>query len=160
MSIETQLAVIEQELDQSAIVISKLDKAIEKIADVTANISKILAVHDQRIERGEQTTTQILTTLETRRQEMNEDIKELHSRITTTTRELSTEIAETENRIISGIEDLKKELKADQIFHNDKQRDLDIRITALERWRYMLVGAGILGGFVITKALDIISIMK
>ena len=160
MSIETQLAVIEQELDQSAIVISKLDKAIEKIADVTANISKILAVHDQRIERGEQTTTQILTTLETRRQEMNEDIKELHSRITTTTRELSTEIGETENRIISGIEDLKRELKADQIFHNDKQHDLDTRITALERWRYMLVGAGILGGFIITKALDIISIMK
>jgi ABC-type transporter Mla subunit MlaD len=160
MSIETQLAVIEQELDQSAVVISKLDKAIEKIADVTADISKILAVHEQRLDRGEQATAQILQTLETRRQEMNEDIKELHSRITTTTRELSTEISETENRIISGIEDLKKELKADQIFHNDKQRDLDSRITALERWRYMLVGAGILGGFIITKALDIISIMK
>ena len=38
MSVETQLAVIEQELDQAAQVVDRLERAIEKITDVTADI--------------------------------------------------------------------------------------------------------------------------
>ena len=56
MSVETQLAVIEQELDQTATVIKRIEHAIEKITDVTADIGKILAVHDQRLDRGEKAT--------------------------------------------------------------------------------------------------------
>jgi ABC-type transporter Mla subunit MlaD len=156
MSIETQLAVIEQELDQTQAITARLEKAIEKITDVTADIGKILAVHDQRLERGEKATNDIFDLLERRRHEMNDDTKEIHSRITTTTREISSEISEVRKCIVSGIDDLKRELKEDQKYHNDRQQDLDNRITALERWRYMLVGAGIVGGFVLTKFIAMI----
>ena len=156
MSIETQLAVIEQELDQTQAITARLEKAIEKITDVTADIGKILAVHDQRLERGEKATNDIFDLLERRRHEMNDDTKEIHSRITTTTREISNEISEVRKCIVSGIDDLKRELKEDQKYHNDRQQDLDNRITALERWRYMLVGAGIVGGFVLTKFIAMI----
>ncbi len=156
MSIETQLAVIEQELDQTQSINVRLEKAIEKITDVTADISKILAVHDQRLERNEQATNDINELLERRRHEMNEDIKELHSRITTTHRELSAEISEVQRCVVSGISDLKRELKEDQKYHNDKQLSLEHRIDALEKWRYMLVGAGIVGGFLITKILGMV----
>jgi ABC-type transporter Mla subunit MlaD len=156
MSIETQLAVIEQELDQTQAITARLEKAIEKITDVTADIGKILAVHDQRLERGEKATSDIFDLLEKRRHEMDDDIKEIHSRITTTTRELSNEISEVRKCIVTGIDDLKRELKEDQRYHNDRQQDLDNRITALERWRYMLVGAGIVGGFVLTKFISMI----
>ena len=158
MSVETQLAVIEQELDQAAQVVDRLERAIEKITDVTADIGKILAVHDQRLDRGEKATSDILDLLEKRRHEMNEDIKELHSRITTTTRELSQEISEVQKTVLTGIEDLKHELKEDQKYHNDKQSKLDERISALERWRYMLVGAGIVGGFLMNKILQVVEI--
>ena len=93
MSIETQIAVVEQELVQTQTLLTRVDHAIEKLTDVTADIGKILAVHDQRLERGEKATSDIFDLLEKRRQEMDSDIKELHSRITTTTRELSTEIS-------------------------------------------------------------------
>jgi len=158
MSVETQLAVIEQELDQSGAVVTRMERAIEKLTDVTADISKILAVHDQRLERGEKATADVFDLLEKRRQEMNEDIKELHSRITTTTRELSTEINNVQQCIVEGIEDLKHELKEDQKYHNDKQSKLDDRISALERWRYMLVGAGIVGGFLMNKLLQVVEV--
>lgn len=158
MSVETQLAVIEQTLDQTDTVIKRIDHAIEKITDVTADISKILAVHDQRLGRGEQATSDIFDLLEKRRQEMNDDIKEIHSRITTTTRELSTEIGALQTCFLTGIDDLKKELKEDQKTHNDKQKSLDQRITDLERWRYMLVGAGIVGGFILTKLLAVLDV--
>lgn len=88
---------------------------------------------------------------------MNEDIKELHTRITTTTRELSAEITEVQKCVISGIEELKKELKEDQNVHINRQKDLEQRIASLERWRYMLVGAGIVGGFILTKIINVLS---
>ena len=156
MSVETQLAVIEQELDQTGTVIKRIEHAIEKLTDVTDDIGKILAVHDQRLDRGEKATHDIFELLETRRQEMNEDIKEIHSRITTTTRELSTEIASVQQCIVAGIDDLKRELKEDQKYHNDKQNSLEKRIDDLEKWRYMLVGAGIVGGFIINKLIGIL----
>ena len=158
MSIETQIAVVEQELVQTQSLLTRVDHAIEKLTDVTADIGKILAVHDQRLERGEKATSDIFDLLEKRRNEMDADIKELHSRITTTTRELSTEIANTQTCIVNGIEDLKRELKEDQKYHNDKQSKLDERISALERWRYMLVGAGIVGGFLMNKILQAVEI--
>jgi len=158
MSVETQLAVIEQELDQTQSVIKRIDHAIEKITDVTADISKILAVHDQRLGRGEKATSDIFDILEQRRLEMNEDIKEIHSRITTTTRELSTEIGNLQSCFLTGLEELKRELKEDQKYHNEKQKTLEQRIADLERWRYMLVGAGILGGFIVTKLLAVLEI--
>lgn len=158
MSVETQLAVIEQELDQSGAVVTRMERAIEKLTDVTADISKILAVHDQRLERGEKATADVFDLLEKRRQEMNEDIKELHSRITTTTRELSAEISQVQNCVVTGIEDLKRELKEDQKYHNDKQSNLEKRIADLEKWRYMLVGAGIVGGYILNKFVGMIDI--
>jgi len=158
MSVETQLAVIEQELDQSGAVVTRLARAIETLTDVTGDISKILAVHDQRLERGEKATADVFDLLEKRRQEMNEDIKELHSRITTTTRELSAEISEVQKCVITGIEDLKRELKEDQKYHNQKQTDLEKRIEVLEKWRYMLVGAGIVGGYLLNKFIGMVDI--
>ena len=159
MSLETQVAVVEQEINSTRDIVDRLNNAIEKITNVTTDIGKILAVHDQRLDRGEKATNDVFDLLEKRRQEMNEDIKELHSRITTTTRELSTEISDVRRCIVEGIDDLKKELKEDQKYHNDKQSKLEQRIDALEKWRYMLVGGGIVGGFLINKLLSVIDIV-
>jgi chromosome segregation ATPase len=156
MSIETQIAVVEQELVQTQTLLTRVDHAIEKLTDVTADIGKILAVHDQRLERGEKATSDIFDLLEKRRHEMDVDIKELHSRITTTTRELSTEISNVQICVVNGIEDLKRELKEDQKYHNEKQKTLEDRIASLERWRYTLVGAGIVGGYVLTKVIGMV----
>jgi conjugal transfer/entry exclusion protein len=158
MSTETQLAVVEQEIQQTQNLLGRVDHAIEKLTDVTADIGKILAVHDQRLERGEKATSDIFDLLEKRRNEMDADIKEIHSRITTTTRELSTEIANVQTCVVNGIEDLKKELKEDQRYHNEKQKSLEERIASLERWRYTLVGAGIVGGYVLTKLIGMVDI--
>lgn len=159
MSLETQIAVVEQEIDSTRDIVDRLNNAIEKLTALTTDIGKILAVHDQRLERGEKATNDIFDLLEKRRQEMNEDIKELHSRITTTTRELSQEISDTRKCVVDGIDDLKKELKEDQKFHNDKQTKLEERINALEKWRYMLVGGGIVGGLLINKLFSVIDIV-
>lgn len=124
---------------------------IDKLISVAADIKSMLAVHDEKIMQHERKQDDIFNLIEQRRNEMSEDIKELHSRITSVQRELCTEIQNTETRIVKGIDELKTELKTDQEFHNKKQRSLDDRIADLERWRYILLGAGIAGGYFVTK---------
>lgn len=135
-----------------------VENQIDLLKDIAADLKRILAVHDEKINQHEKKQDDIFDLIEKRRQEMQEDIKELHSRITTVQRELCSDISATENRIMNGIEDLKSELKLDQKFHNEKQRSLEERIAALEKWRYMLVGAGILGGYILSKFLPAIQI--
>jgi len=129
----------------------KPQEQLDKLINVAADIRQILAVHDEKINQTERKQEDLFQLLEQRRNEMADDIKELHSRITTVQRELSTEISATETRIVSGINDLKNELKVDQEFHNSKQKTLEDRIVDLEKWRYILLGAGIAGGWLLTK---------
>ena len=137
----------------------KPQEQLDKLINVEYNITQNLAVHDEKIKQQERKQEDLFQLLEQRRNEMSEDIKELHSRITTVQRELSTEITATESRIVSGINELKAELKTDQEYHNTKKRTLEDRIVDLEKWRYILLGAGIAGGWVLTKFGDMIEIV-
>jgi len=129
----------------------KIDQKVDLLTQTAADIKSILAVHDEKIEQHERKQDDIFSLIEQRRNEMADDIKELHSRITTVQRELSTEINATETRIVASIAEIKDELKVDQEYHNKKQRSLEDRIGDLEKWRYILLGAGIAGGWLLTK---------
>ena len=158
MSVESQVAVLAQSVEQQSEVISRLDQNLTKLTDVASNVNKILAVHDEKLSQHEKKQDDIFELIEERRLQMADNIKELHSRITTTTREIGDELNATERRIMAGIDDLKRELKEDQRYHNDKQRSLEDRIAQLEKWRYMLVGAGIVGGFALTHIMKLVDI--
>ena len=156
MNVESQIAILEKEVNQTSELLEKLDRNLERLTDINASINRILAVHDEKLEQQQRKQDDLFALVEQRRQEMNTENKELHSRITTVTREIGDNIAKTEQRIMAGLDELKAELKADQLYHNERQRNLDERVQALERWRYMLVGAGVVGGFVLNFVLDLI----
>ena len=128
-----------------------LEHQVELLKDIASDLKRMLAVHDEKLMQHERKQDDIFELIEQRRLQMDVDNKEIHSRITTVQRELSVEIQQTETRIIKGIDDLKNELKVDQEYHNKKQKSLDDRIADLERWRYILLGAGIAGGWLLTK---------
>lgn len=128
-----------------------LEHQVDLLKDIASDLKRMLAVHDEKLMQHERKQDDIFDLIEQRRLQMDTDIKEIHSRITTVQRELSTEIQQTETRIIHSIDEIKSELKLDQEFHNKKQKSLDDRIQDLERWRYILLGAGIAGGYFLTK---------
>ena len=89
-----------------AIIVERLDVAVEKLTEVSRSISQMLAVHENRIDTQEKVSDQLTDLIEQRRKESNEDIKELHSRITTTTRELSDKIDDTEKKVLFKLAEL------------------------------------------------------
>ena len=137
----------------------KIEQQVEMLREIASDMKRMLAVHDEKITQQERKHSDLESLVEVRRNEMAEDIKDLHSRITTVQRELSTEIASTEQRIVKGIDELKAELKVDQEFHNKRQKSLEDRISELEKWRWIIVGASISGGWLITKLSTMIDIV-
>ena len=136
-----------------------LENQVEILREIASDLKRMLAVHDEKLNQHERKQDDIFNLIEQRRNEMADDIKEIHSRITTVQRELCTEISATENRIIKGLDELKEELKTDQEFHNTKQKTLEDRISDLEKWRWIIIGAGITGGWLFTKLSNMIDIV-
>lgn len=150
MSLETEVAVLKSDVSRMASLFEKLDTAIERMGDVSNNIARMLAVHEERLSKQDDINEELFTLVEKRRQEIQGDIKELHSRITTVSRELSDDINETEQRIMTamtyGMADIKKCITEETKNTNEHRDELEKRIDELERWKWLVMGGSVVVG--------------
>lgn len=145
-TLETKVAVLEHDLKQFQVVFGRLDLAIEKMGDVSNCINKMLAVHDEKLDRQDSVNDDIYQSLEVHRNETKASNAELHSRITTNSRELEAKIQATEDKLLSAINDLKRSVEKEE----EKNKD---RIDKLEKAKYLFVGGGVVIGAIVTKIL-------
>lgn len=115
----------------------KFDTTIDKMQEIASNLSRMVSLQEQRMELQEKQTNEMQNTIEMRRIEHNNDIKELHSRITTVNRELSDKIEETERTILAELHLMREELKKKE---EDTDTSFKSRLAKLESWQYMLMG--------------------
>lgn len=153
MSVETELALIKQDVVNIFELFSKLEVAITKFGDISNNINKLLAVHEERINSNEKHSSALERTIVSIETNLEQDIKELHSRITTTTREIADDVVESEKRITSAIRELKQELYKERDEVNKKSKELETRISALEKWKWVVMGASSAIGFLLARLL-------
>ena len=66
-----------------------LETQVETLRDIASDLKRMLAVHDEKLNQHERKQDDIFELIEQRRNEMSDDIKELHSRITTVHRNFS-----------------------------------------------------------------------
>ena len=78
--------------------------------------------------------------VEGRRQEFNEDIKNIHSRITRNNEEI---IAKMNEQALKRTEEL-----------NSLKNEMMIKVGTLEKWRWMIIGASIVIGFALHKMMN------
>ena len=128
--LHTEIELLKRDVSEMKLIYSRLDKAIEKISDVSNSINRMLAVHEEKISQQEE--VQIRS-----EQEINNDIKELHSRISTNTRELMNLMSEQHKEQTEAMLKLKNELQN--------------RVRVLEKWRWLIIGGSIVVGFIIQK---------
>jgi len=74
---EIKIAVLEERIDVYEKMIGKIDSAIEKISENSQNISKMLAIHNEKIEQCNRLDGVILKIVD----EMKTDSKEQHDEI-------------------------------------------------------------------------------
>ena len=150
MNLDTEVAVLKSDVTRMTSLFEKLDTAIERMGEVSNSIARMLAVHEERLNKQDDIDEELFTLVEKRKQELQGDIKELHSRITTVSRELSNDITETEHRIMTamtyGTTEIKKCITDETKTITKQQVDLEKRVTELERWKWLIMGGSIVVG--------------
>ena len=71
--LETKVAVIEEKLIVHEQMMSRIDTAIEKITEVNSNVSKMLAVHEEKINTNEKVDDILFTKIDQLSSKMDSD---------------------------------------------------------------------------------------
>ena len=88
MAEQVKVAVLEERLQNFEALVTKLDSAIEKIAEVNNNVSRMLAVHEERISKQEQIDSVLFDKIDKLRDKMDRDHDLVTSRISLLERKL------------------------------------------------------------------------
>ena len=81
MDEEVRVAIIEQKQEVLEHFVEKLDSAIEKIAEVNTNVSKMLAVHEEKISKQEEIDGILFTKIDELRDKMDGDHDIIRARL-------------------------------------------------------------------------------
>ena len=90
---DLKVALLEQKVTDFTTVLGKLDAAIEKLSEVNNNVSRMLAVHEERITKQEQVDTILFDKIDKLRDKMDVDHNSVTTRIQLLERKLWAAIA-------------------------------------------------------------------
>ena len=83
MAEDLKVALLEQKLEDVKDIIVKIDNAIEKLSEVNSNVTKMLAVHEERISKQEETDSVLFAKIDKLRDKVDRDYDALVSRVQT-----------------------------------------------------------------------------
>ena len=88
MDEKIKIAILDQKLETFEGIVSKLDAAIEKIAEVNNNVSRMLAVHEERITKQEKIDEVLFDKIDKLRDKMDSDHDSVTKRLSLLERKL------------------------------------------------------------------------
>lgn len=138
--LQTKVALLEKDAKTGQDIHNRLETAINKLSDCAISIKGMLVQQEQKLTKAEETDEDIFITLESRRKEWDNDLKELHSRITTNSRELREHQVQSENTMLNELRSMKHQLSA--------------RVGVLEKWRWLIIGGAIIIGLMMSNPSD------
>ena len=134
VNVETEIELLKRDVSEMKQIHVRLDTAIDKIADVSSSLHTIMAVHEEKLLRQEET-------LDGQEKEFRDNIQELHSRITSNAKETTQHMNEMERRLQEEFSRLRS--------------DLSSRVGVLEKWKWVIIGGSIVAGFILQKLISI-----
>ena len=136
-NLKTEVALLKKDAKTGELIHQRLEVAVDKLTEITISLKGMIAQQEQKLTRAEQTDDDIFITLESRRKEWDNDLKELHSRITTNSRELREHQVQSENKMLSEIRAVRTQLSE--------------RVGVLEKWRWLIIGGSIIIGLMMSN---------
>ena len=88
MAEQVKVAVLEERLQNFETLVTRLDSAIEKIAEVNNNVSRMLAVHEERITKQEEIDQILFDKIDKLRDKMDSDHDSVSKRLSILERKL------------------------------------------------------------------------
>ena len=88
MAEQVKVAILEERLQNFETLVSRLDSAIEKLAEVNNNVSRMLAVHEERITKQEDIDSVLFDKIDKLRDKMDRDHDSVSKRLSLLERKL------------------------------------------------------------------------
>lgn len=129
-NVKTDVEIIKRDITSIQAYSAKIDDAIEKMAEVSNSISKMLIVHEHKLQNHDQLIDGIKLAMLERKNDFDKQVDTLHTRITDMKKENHTERERYHKELMSALKDIA-----------DSQKSLDDRITNLETWKWYVMGA-------------------
>jgi len=134
---------LNQDMAKVGTLVDRLDTTIIKLADISANVSQLLAVHESKLTAQEIVTKQTVDLIEKRRVETDDKIQLVHGRISSGEKELTEKIDNQYDDIMNELKDMRKE-------STEQHNKLSGRITTMEKWMWTVMGGALVVGSLIS----------
>jgi chromosome segregation ATPase len=139
-NLRTDVEILKRDMHQLNGLFTRLDVTIEKLSEVSSNLTRMIAVHENRLEKQEETDKQL-----------NSMIELLFAKVEERRREVDA-IKDDFRRDISHLHnDIMTEMKEIKTCTTNYHIELNSRVTAIERWKWMMIGGGMILGFAASK---------
>jgi len=135
--IKTEIALLKKDAKTGELIHQRLEVAVDKLTEITISLKGMIAQQEQKLVKAEQTDDDIFITLESRRKEWDNDLKDLHSRISTQARELRDNQYHLESKLLNEIRMVRTQLSE--------------RVGVLEKWRWLIIGGSIILGLMMSN---------
>lgn len=126
-NLATDVKIIQKDLVSLQNILDKFDATISKLTDVSNTLNKIIAVQESRIDTQEKS------------------IEIVHKRIRDMREEIHLDMSTHYETILEEL----KEMKQEQRKHAE---EMSSRVSNLEKWRYVVMGAAIVLGFLLAES--------
>jgi ABC-type transporter Mla subunit MlaD len=114
-------------------IVEKLDLSIDKLTEVSNNVSKLLAVHDTRLNIIEKDTVR-----------NEDDIRDIHLKIDNLAKEINSKLDQSMANSVEGHAKIQAAIE-------EKLQGIDARVKVLEVWRWLVIGGALAIGYLVNK---------
>lgn len=128
---ETVVLDLQRRTERMDVMLDKLDTSIEKLTEVSQNVSKLLAVHEEKLDQQQKINNHFSVLMEQRR---NETDKKL--------------------------EDIWDELKDIRNEQRSQHNSINEKLSSFERFVWMVGGGGVVLGFLLSYGPTILKLLK
>lgn len=119
-----------------------MDTTLDRLVDIASDLKAIIAVHDQRINQQEKDTVAIALTIEKRREELDNKLKDVYNTI-----------RDQDNNILKEICELRAE-------SNNQHKFLSEKIASLEKYIFVAIGGGIVITWILTNIANFLRLIQ
>lgn len=127
--IRVDIELLKKDVITMSALLEKFDTTIDKMQEIASSLSRMVSLQEQRLENQEKITAEVQSVLEMRRQEHNNNIKEVYNRINTVNKELTDKIEDTEKSILAELKNIRDDL-------HKKDEGFGHRLGKIETWKY------------------------
>ena len=121
---------------------TNIESTLDRLTDIANDLKTMIAVHDQRIIQQEKETLSLTVTVEKRREELDNKLKDVYDTI-----------REQDNHILKEICDLREE-------SNKQHKVLSEKISSLEKYIFLAIGGGIVITWLLTNLANYLKLLQ